>query len=115
MKGSKRVEVQMHLRDMDMDRKRDVFCRQHIMISDSSLHESLRATTTTDMILSMEQHRAREIYSNGKQLRLGGIAFKINERAIAAQAYQIFIQCERLERIMRHYTTSPALLAQMQI
>ena len=36
MKGSKRVEVQMHLRDMDMDRKRDVFCRQHIMISDSS-------------------------------------------------------------------------------
>ena len=36
MKGSKRVEVQMHLRDMDMDRKRDVFCRQHIIISDSS-------------------------------------------------------------------------------
>lgn len=36
MKGSKRVEVQMHLRDMDMDRKRDVFCRQHVMISDSS-------------------------------------------------------------------------------
>lgn len=101
MKGSKRVEVQMHLRDMDMDRKRDVFCRQHIMISDSSLHESLRATPTTDMILSMEQRRAREIYSNGKQPRLGGIAFKINERAIAAQVYQIFIQCERLERIMR--------------
>ena len=86
MKGSKRVEVQMHLRDMDMDRKRDVFCRQHIMISDSSLHESLRATPTTDMILYMEQRRAREIYSNGKQPRLGGIAFKINERAIAAQA-----------------------------
>ena len=36
MKGSKRVEVQMHLRDMDMDRKRDIFCRQHVMISDSS-------------------------------------------------------------------------------
>jgi len=54
------------------------------------------------MILSIEQRRAREVYSNGKQPRLGGIAFKINERAIAAQAYQIFIQCERLERIMRH-------------
>ena len=56
----------MHLHDMDMDRKRDVFCRQHIMISDSSLHESLRATTTTNMILSIEQRRAREVYSNAK-------------------------------------------------
>ena len=66
MKGSKRVEVQMHLRDMDMDRKRDIFCRQHVMISDSSLHESLRATTSTNMILSMEQRRAREVYSSAK-------------------------------------------------
>lgn len=56
----------MHLHDMDMDRKRDVFRRQHIMISDSSLHESLRATTSTNMILSMEQRRAREVYSNAK-------------------------------------------------
>lgn len=35
-RGSHKVEVQMYLHDMDMDRKRDVFCRQHIMISDSS-------------------------------------------------------------------------------
>lgn len=56
----------MHLHDKDMDRKRDVFCRQHIMISDSSLHESSRATTSTNMILSMEQRRAREVYSSAK-------------------------------------------------
>ena len=64
MKGSKRVEVQMHLRDMDMDRKRDVFCRQHIMISDSS--RELTSDYKYHMILSMEQRRAREVYSSAK-------------------------------------------------
>lgn len=100
MKGSKRVEVQMHLRDMDMDRKRDVFCRQHIMISDSSReltsdykyqHDTVHGTASSSRgILECEIAKAGRNSVQDKRTRH------------RSASYQIFIQCERLERILRH-------------
>lgn len=100
MKGSKRVEVQMHLRDMDMDRKRDVFCRQHVMISDSSReltsdynyqHDTIHRTASSSRgILECEIAKAGRNSVQDKRTRH------------RSASYQIFIQCERLERIMRH-------------
>lgn len=100
MKGSKRVEVQMHLRDMDMDRKRDIFCRQHVMISDSSReltsdynyqHDTIHRTASSSRgILECEIAKAGRNSVQDKRTRH------------RSASYQIFIQCERLERIMRH-------------
>ena len=100
MKGSKRVEEQMHLLEMDLGRKRDVFCRQHIMISDSSReltsdynyrHDTVHGTASSSRgILECEIAKA------------GRNSVQDKRTCHRSASYQIFIQCERLERIMRH-------------